>query len=296
MSLKPALPTKSSNSSRMSWPGLRSGAGRHGAESQCGSAGRDQTLPRHAGAQFELNRRRFELLSLECGCVLDAMVPQPHDVFRFSHPMPGWGTSGRVRAGSTVGTVYLDTPVAFQAGLSYHLYLRFDFDAVDIKPVVNPGAGTYHVVTMAVPFAQQPDPDVPSGPLGSQARSIRPSNFFGSCVSSARAIRRCISKLLRTIPRSMTRPLPHRSPSSRPCLIHSGPATAGLFGGDRSGAGQTSGASLRAVDLSWDVAALSSGYAPYGGAAIFRRSVVLESAVRTSGCRDHGPRCHPGPQ
>ena len=43
--------------------------------------------------------------------------------------MPGWGTSGRVRAGSTVGTVYLDTPVTFQAGLSYHLYLRFDFDA-----------------------------------------------------------------------------------------------------------------------------------------------------------------------
>ena len=42
---------------------------------------------------------------------------------------------------------------------------------------------------------------------------------------------------------------------------------------------QTSGVSLRAVDLSWDVAALSAGFAPYGGAAIFRRSVVLSGQL-----------------
>ena len=49
--------------------------------------------------QFELNRRRFENLSLEVTCNLEAVPLQPHDIFRFSHPLPGWGTSGRIRPG-----------------------------------------------------------------------------------------------------------------------------------------------------------------------------------------------------
>ena len=51
--------------------------------------------------QFELNRRRFEVLSLEMDCAPDALVLQVHDIFRFAHPLPGWGTSGRVMPGST---------------------------------------------------------------------------------------------------------------------------------------------------------------------------------------------------
>ena len=45
---------------------------------------------------------------------------------------------------------------------------------------------------------------------------------------------------------------------------------------------QPSGASLRVVNLSWDVAALSSGYAPYGGAQILRRTVLSSGQAGTA--------------
>ena len=41
--------------------------------------------------QLELNRRRFEVLSLEMDCAPDALVLQIHDIFRFSHPLAGLG-------------------------------------------------------------------------------------------------------------------------------------------------------------------------------------------------------------
>ena len=41
---------------------------------------------------------------------------------------------------------------------------------------------------------------------------------------------------------------------------------------------EPSGASLRVVNLSWDVAPLSAGFAPYGGAMIQRRTVLLNAS------------------
>ena len=40
---------------------------------------------------------------------------------------------------------------------------------------------------------------------------------------------------------------------------------------------EPSGASLRVVNVSWDVAALSRGLAPYGGALIQRRTVLTST-------------------
>ena len=216
--------------------------------------------------QFELNRRRFELLSLECDCALDAMVLQPHDVFRFSHPMPGWGTSGRVRPGSTVTTVFLDTPVTFQGGLSYHLYLRFDFDQMDVKPVINPGVGTYHFVTMAVPFAQQPDPDVTlwafgeSTPVDTAVKLFRVVRLQRKSDTTVHL--QAIAHNPSIYNEATAVPLPPISSLPNPAGIP--PPLVSLVATEVVKV-QTSGVSLRAVDLSWDVAALSSGFAPYGG-------------------------------
>ena len=226
--------------------------------------------------QFDLNRRRFELLSLECDCALDAMILQPHDIFRFSHPLPGWGTSGRVRPGSTVTTVFLDTPVTFQAGLSYHLYLRFDFDATDVKPVVNPGTGTYDFVVMAVPFEQLPTPDVTLWAFGESSPVDTAVKLFRVVRIQRRSDTTVHLQAIAHNPSIYTEavatPLPPSTSLPNPISIP--PPLVSLVATEVVKV-QTSGASLRAVDLSWDVAALSGGFAPYGGAAIFRRSVVL---------------------
>lgn len=241
--------------------------------------------------QFELNRRRFELLSMECDAALDAMVLQPHDIFRFSHPMPGWGTSGRVRPGSTVNTLFLDTPVTFQTGIAYHMYLRFDFDATDLKAVINPGAGTYHAVTFTTPLAQFPDPDVTLWAFGE-------SSPIDTAVKLFRAVR---------IQRKSDTTVHIQAIAHNPSIYDEATATAlpvvsSLF----NPAGvppplvslvatevvriQTSGASVRVANLSWDVANLSAGYAPYGGAAIFRRSVLVSGQMgqATAGVVDLG--------
>src|SRR5262249_26464789 len=87
--------------------------------------------------QFELNRRQYENVMLEFDNALDATTLLVHDLFRFAHPLPGWGASGRVAAGSTSSTVYLDAPVTMQAGVTYHLYLRFPDDTTEARVPVN---------------------------------------------------------------------------------------------------------------------------------------------------------------
>ena len=51
---------------------------------------------------------------------------------------------------------------------------------------------------------------------------------------------------------------------------------------------EPSGASLRVVNLSWDVAPLSRGFAPYGGALIQRRTVLTSTHRGAGDSRDAG--------
>ena len=230
--------------------------------------------------QFELNRRRLELLSLTMDCALDAIVLQPHDVFRFAHPMPGWGTSGRVRAGSTVNTVLLDESITMEAGKQYHLYLRFYFDAVDVKPVINIGAGTYDRVHMAVPFAQQPEAEVTLWAFGESTPVDRAVKLFRVVHMQRKSDTTVSIQAIAHHPGIYDDPnavaLPPISSIFNP--LGPPPPLTSLVATEVARV-QTSGASLRAVDLSWDVAALTTGYGPYGGAAIYRRTVLLSGQM-----------------
>ena len=108
--------------------------------------------------QFELNRRRLETLHLEMDASLEAIVLQVHDVFRFAHPLPGWGVSGRVEEGSTASVIQLDEDVTMQPGVTYHVYLRFPDDGTDARIVVNPGTTvpTRTLIIAGEPFQQHP--------------------------------------------------------------------------------------------------------------------------------------------
>ena len=131
---------------------------RRGAQGQSRPAGHYQALARPTGLQFELNRRRFEVLSLEMDCAPDALVLQVHDLFRFAHPLPGWGTSGRIQPGSTATTLILDEPVTFEAGKAYHVYVRYQTDLIELRPVINPGDTQVVTSGLATPLSFAPIP------------------------------------------------------------------------------------------------------------------------------------------
>ena len=227
--------------------------------------------------QFELNRRRFEVLSLEMDCAPDALVLQVHDVFRFAHPLPGWGTSGRILPGSTTTTLIVDTPVTFEAGKAYHVYVRHHTDLTELRPVINPG-DTRSVLSLATPMSFAPIPyDCvwacgESSPIDTAQRPFRVVRMARNADHSVHL--QAIAHNPTLYDEATAEALPEITTLFNP--LGPAPPLTSLVLMEVTRV-EPSGASLRVVNLSWDVAPLSRGLAPYGGALIQRRTVLTST-------------------
>ena len=228
--------------------------------------------------QFELNRRRFEVLSLEMDCAPDALVLQVHDLFRFAHPLPGWGTSGRILPGSSTTTLIIDEPVTFEAGKAYHVYVRYHTDLMELRPVINPGPDTRYSLSLstALSFAPIPYDCVwafgESSPIDTAQRTFRVVRMARNADHSVHL------QAIAHNPTLYDEPTAQALPEITTLFNPLGPAppltSLVLMEVTRV---EPSGASLRVVNVSWDVAPLSRGLAPYGGALIQRRTVLTST-------------------
>jgi predicted phage tail protein len=227
--------------------------------------------------QFELNRRHFENMTIEFDNAIDAVTIQVHDLFRFSHPLPGWGVSGRVMDGSTTTTLYLDGYVTMQAGVTYQVYLKNIDDFTESRIVFNPGDTTTNVLQFGFPFSFQP--------------TARDTLWAFGTASPEGAVRvfRAV-KVERKSDTTVHIQAVIHNPSIYDDIVASAlPVVSGLFNplgppppltfliATEITRVQPSGASLRVVNLAWDVAGLGPGFAPYDGATVYRRSVLSTS-------------------
>lgn len=91
---------------------------------------------------FELSRRQLSKLYLSFEAGIDQIVLEMHDIFRFSHPQPAWGQSGRVSAAgtNTLTHIVLDEDVTIEAATQYHVYVRHADDTVDEREIDTTGA------------------------------------------------------------------------------------------------------------------------------------------------------------
>jgi len=234
--------------------------------------------------QFELNRRAFENMTLEMTCALDAIVLQPHDLFRFSHPLPGWGVSGRIQQGSNTSFLYLDNEVTFNGLHSYIVYVRHEDGTTEVKPVSYPGDVLQRTLTLLAPLSQVPQPRTSLwafgylvGPADTAVRTFRVVRMQRMSDTTVRLQAVIHNPSLYDDGEAV--PLPVITSLFNPLGPPPGLTSLVLTEATRI---QASGASLRVVHVSWDVAGLGPGYAPYGGALILRRT-VQESALGGSG-------------
>src|SRR4030095_16120073 len=240
--------------------------------------------------QFELNRRHFENVRLEMDCSLDAVVLQIHDIFRFAHPLPGWGWSGRVMENSTTTVVYLDEAVTMQAGVSYQLYIKHNTDFTEARPVVNPGGTTTRTLTMAVAFQYVPAPREAVWAFGTATpdgavKLFRVTNLKRNSDTTVHL------EAVIFNPTVVDEPVATALPVTTTLFNPLGPPPPLAFRlAIELTRVQPSGASLRVVNLSWDVAALGPGYAPYAGAVIYRRTVLEagQAGQATAGAGEFG--------
>src|SRR4030095_16887968 len=240
--------------------------------------------------QFELNRRHFENVRLEMDCSLDAVVLQIHDIFRFAHPLPGWGWSGRVMENSTTTVVYLDEAVTMQAGVSYQLYIKHNTDFTEARPVVNPGGTTTRTLTMAVAFQYVPAPREAVWAFGTATpdgavKLFRVTNLKRNSDTTVHL------EAVIFNPTVVDEPVATALPVTTTLFNPLGPPPPlTLLLAIELTRVQPSGASLRVVNLSWDVAAWGPGYAPYAGAVIYRRTVLEagQAGQATAGAGEFG--------
>jgi predicted phage tail protein len=237
------------------------------------------TMPRRVmrALQFELNRRRFETLSLTMDCAADALVLQVHDLFRFSHPLPGWGTAGRVMPGSTTTTLVLDEPVTVDTTDASHAYVRHEDGTVELCPVVHPGVGTFHTLTLATALGQSPAAYTSLWAFGrttpeTAIKVFRVTRLARNSDTTVRVEAIAHNPSIYDEPTAV--PLPNITTLFNP--LGPPPPVTSLVLTEVTRV-QASGASLRVVNLSWDIAPLSRGFGPYGGAAILRRTVLDSS-------------------
>jgi Putative phage tail protein len=225
--------------------------------------------------QFELNRRRFENLALEVTCNLEAVPLQPHDIFRFSHPLPGWGVSGRVQDDSTTTRLYLDQAVTFGDALTYLVYVRYADGTTEVRQVAYPGQVTQRHIDVGPSLSQHPTARVTLyawgwvvGPADSAVKLFRVIQMQRTSDNRVR-----IQAMIHN-PTVYDEPTAEALPVTTLLMNPEGPPPplTALIASEVSRI-QASGASLRVVNLSWDVAHLGPGLAPYGGALILRRTV-----------------------
>jgi len=87
----------------------------------------------------------------------EAIAMEAGDVFKFSHDVPGWGWSGKIRSIDETGTTLtLDRTLTFEAGVKYEItVIHPGTDVVDTMEVTNP-PGTTNIVTVAGDWSQAP--------------------------------------------------------------------------------------------------------------------------------------------
>jgi predicted phage tail protein len=229
--------------------------------------------------QFELNRRRFENVLLEMDCAYEAVPLQLHDLFRFSHPLPGWGVSGRILAGSTAAVLQVDEDCVIESGHQYCVYVRHEDDSVEFRYLVNTVLGTVRTLYMFTALQQQPTPRTSTwvfGEVAADTVSDASTRTFRVTALQRRSDTTVHVEAVIHNPsiydEVVGTPLPVITTLFNP--LGPPPPLTTLVATEVTRV-QTSGTSLRAVNLSWDVAALSTDYAPYGGATILRRTLLV---------------------
>jgi hypothetical protein len=124
------------------------------------SAARPTQIERETA--FNLVSRRYQKQAIEFEMNIAGMIFEIMDVIRFSHPLPGYGWSGRVveNYGATVTNtreIVLDSEVPFAPGGIYHVFLQNKDDVQNVRLLVNP-ASTQTVNTRVLQLdAAEPD-------------------------------------------------------------------------------------------------------------------------------------------
>ena len=227
---------------------------------------------------YELNRRLLPKLTLQMDCSLEALALTANTIFRFAHPLPGWGISGRLQAGSTTTSLRLDEAVTFTAGQVYHLYVRHENDTVETRPVVNPGSGTTQQITLSSPLSQVPVPVTSlyafgeSTPLDTAIREFRVVTLERLSDNTIRI--NAVQHNASIYDDAVATPLPNIDTLFNP--LGPPPPLTSLVLTELPRVGPD-GRTRVVGNLSWDVAGLSTTYAPYGGALIYRREVTLNA-------------------
>jgi hypothetical protein len=239
--------------------------------------------------QYELNRRRYENVLLELDASAEALPLQLHDLFRFSHPQPGWGTSGRIQPLSTTTILYLDEPCTMQFGLQYVVYLRYENDVVVARSVLTE-PGTTTRLTLTTPADATPPPYTTVWVFGTLATEANTRLFRVTALQRKSDTTVHLEAVIHNpsiYDDALATPLPVVTTLFNP--LGPPPPIVTLIATELVRI-QSSGASLRVVNLSWDVAQLTSGYAPYGGASILRRTIGASSQAGqvTAGTIDLG--------
>jgi hypothetical protein len=240
--------------------------------------------------QFELNRRRYENVVLEMDCSTEALPLQMHDLFRFAHPLPGWGVSGRLQGGSTNATLRLDEACTIEPDVAYIVYVRHEDDTVEVRHVIPVVYGTVYSLTLATVLSQTP---VPRTSLWVFGRLDADANMRTFRVTDLKRRSDTTVHLEAVI----HNPSIYDDPVATPLEVSTTlfnplgppPPLTTLIATEMTRI-QSSGASLRVVNLSWDVAALGAGVAPYGGATILRRTILAAGQLgqSTAGVIDLG--------
>lgn len=239
--------------------------------------------------QYELNRRRFENQLLEMDCSAEALTVQVHDLFRFAHPLPSWGAAGRLEEGSTLTTLHLDAEVFVDGSVLHILYVRHANDAIDMRPVIGPGGWT-SVVLVASALSQVPVPRMTTWVYGRADQDAQTRTFRVTSVQRQRDLSVHIEAIIHNpsiYDDPFATPLPPIGGPFNP--LGPAPPLLLLLATEVTRI-QPSGASMRVVNLSWDVAPLSQAYAPYGGATILRRTILAsgQAGQATAGAIDLG--------
>ena len=224
--------------------------------------------------QYELNRRRFENVLLEMDCSLEALPLQMHDLFRFAHPLPGWGTSGRIQQGSDAAILHVDEDCLFEQDLTYVVYVRHEDDTLEAREVLTITLGPTRTLHLAAQLSFFPVPRTSTFMFGTLATNANTRTFRVTSLRRKNDLTVSLEALIHNpsiYDEAVASPLgvittlfnPEGPPPPLLSLVATEVTRI-----------QTSGASLRVINLSWDVAPLSSGYALYGGAMILRRVLL----------------------
>ena len=195
--------------------------------------------------------------------------------FRFSHPLPGWGTSGRIQPGSTVSVLNLDEEILLESGIAYIVYVRHEDEGTDVRAVVPITLGLVRQVTLVSPLSYTPVPRTSVWVFGRLDADANMRTFRVTTLTRKSDTTVHLQAIVHNptiYDEATATALPVITTLWNP--LGPPPPILSLIATEVVRI-QPSGASLRVVNLSWDVAAVTSAYAPYAGATILRRTVEL---------------------